>query len=405
MKIEDANKEFQGKYVFYSPSITTGIDFSINEKQNVFIYVNGKSILSNSIYQQTTRTRNIDKLYYYCNNTKHKVSYSNVEHVENHFMEVLNINCKALQDVCVHIEENDQQKVIKNTFFKLFCYNEYVKDVYKSNIKIHFEQLLKQNGFVLSTVGEKKKLEKEVNKQMKGLTEEIEIATFESFLNASENDKTKAKYKAFMDRIKILRLDSNNKEELQQYSDEISCEKTFRSHLNFCRLLQSDEYLKAELEKKHENSYDIAQLTCTVNKILYIRKLEDSFKMGYLNMEFEGNEDTVVFDEGLFKMIKTLFRSEKGKPKNLNEVKKLYVSMLKNITAVKFINANKINSKKEKNVGKYIHSLDVEVIQRHVSLMLKRYRVDDTDDLERFHKGALQYLPKFDKEHYFGDQK
>jgi hypothetical protein len=233
MKIEDANKEFQGKYVFYSPSITTGIDFSIKEKQNVFIYVNGKSILSNSIYQQTTRTRNINKLYYYCNNTKHKVSYTNLEHVENHYLEVLNINCKALQDVCVQIDEIDQQKVIKNTFFKLFCYNEYVKDVYKSNIKIHFEQLLKQNGFVLSTVGEKKKLEKAVKGEMKGLTEEITTETFESFLNADGNDKTKAKYKPFMDRITILKLDSNNKEKLLQYSDEIGNEKSFRSHLNF----------------------------------------------------------------------------------------------------------------------------------------------------------------------------
>jgi hypothetical protein len=161
MKIQDASVEFKDKFVFYSPSITTGVDFSIKEKQNVYIYVNGKSILSNSIFPQTTRTRNINKLFYYCNNTKHKVKFSNVEDGEKHYTDILNVNSKALQDVCIQVDENDQQKVIKNTFFKLFCYNEYVKDVYKSNIKIHFEQLLKQNGFVLSTTGEKKKLEKE----------------------------------------------------------------------------------------------------------------------------------------------------------------------------------------------------------------------------------------------------
>jgi hypothetical protein len=49
MKIQDASVEFKEKYVFYSPSITTGVDFSIKDKQNVYIYVNGKSILSNSI--------------------------------------------------------------------------------------------------------------------------------------------------------------------------------------------------------------------------------------------------------------------------------------------------------------------------------------------------------------------
>jgi hypothetical protein len=402
MKIQDASVEFKDKFVFYSPSITTGVDFSIKEKQNVYIYVNGKSILSNSIFQQTTRTRNINKLFYYCNNTKHKVKFSNVEDVEKHYTDILNVNSKALQDICIQVDENDQQKVIKNTFFKLFCYNEYVKDVYKSNIKIHFEQLLKQNGFVLSTVGEKKKLEKDMKGQMKGLTEEITTETFDNFINASGNDKTKAKYKPFMDRINILRLDSTNKEELLQYSDEVGNEKSFRSHLNFCRLLQSDDYLKGELEKKHENSYDIAQLTSTVNKILYIRKLEDAFDIGYLNVGFDGNDSKIEFDNEMWKMIKTLFRTEKGKPKNTTDVKKLYVSMLKNITGVPFTIAHKINSKKDKNRGKNSYSLDEEVIQRNVHLMLKRYRMEDTDDLKRFHKGALKYLPKFDKEYYFG---
>jgi hypothetical protein len=405
MKIQDASVEFKDKFVFYSPSITTGVDFSIKDKQNVYIYVNGKSILSNSIFQQTTRTRNINKLFYYCNNTKHKVKFNNVDDVEKHYCEILNINNKALEDVCVQVDENDQQKVIKNTFFKLFCYNEYVKDVYKSNIKIHFEQLLKQNGFVLSTVGEKKKLEKVVKGEMKELTTEITTETFDSFINANGNDKTKAKYKPFMDRINILRLNVGDKEELQQYSDEIGNEKSFRSHLNFCRLLQSDDFLKGELEKKHENSYDIAQLTSTVNKILYIRKLEESFDIGYLNVEFDGNDSKVEFDNEMWKMIKTLFRTEKGKPKNTNEVKKLYVSMLKNITGVPFTIANKINSKKDKNRGKNSYSLDEEVIQRNVHLMLKRYRVEDTDDLKKFHKGARKYLPKFDKDYYFGSNK
>lgn len=401
MKIQDASFEFKDKYVFYSPSITTGVDFSIKDKQNVYIYVNGKSILSNSIFQQTTRTRNINKLFYFCNNARHKVTYSNVEVTESYYTDILNSNCTVLQDVCVQVDEHDQQKVIKNTFFKLFCYNEYVKDVYKSNIKIHFEQLLQQNGFLLSTIGEKKKLEKIVKGQMKELTTEIQTDTFDNFINASGDDKTKAKYKTIMDRINILHLKVNDKEELIQYTDEIDNEKNFRSHLNFCRLLQSDQYLIAELEKKLENSYDIAQLTCTMNKILYIRKLEETFNIGYLNVEFQGNDDKIEFDNERWKMIKTLFRTEKGKPATLNEVKKLYLSMLKNVSGVPFINASKIRSR-DKNRGKYIYSLDEEVIQRNVKLMLKRYSVEDTDDLKRFHNGALQYLPKFDKEYYFG---
>jgi hypothetical protein len=84
---------------------------------------------------------------------------------------------------------------------------------------------------------------------MKGLTEEVETDTFDSLINASENDKTKDKYKPFMDRIKILHLNVNDEEELLKYSHEIVNEKSFRSHLAFRRLLQSDDYLKIELER------------------------------------------------------------------------------------------------------------------------------------------------------------
>ena len=173
--------------------------------------------------------------------------------------------------------------------------------MFTNNIKIHFEHLLKQNGFLLSTTGEKKKLEKVVKGQMKELTTEITTETFKfnNFINASGDDKTKAKYKPFMDRIKILTLDSNNKEQLLQYTNEVGSEKSFRSHLNFCRLLQSDDILKGELEKKHENSYDIAQLTSTFSKIFHIRKLEEKFSIGFLNVEFEGNNDKIEFDNEL----------------------------------------------------------------------------------------------------------
>ena len=45
-----AEKFFKNKFVFYSPSITFGIDFSIEEAQDVFIYITGRSINSESIF-------------------------------------------------------------------------------------------------------------------------------------------------------------------------------------------------------------------------------------------------------------------------------------------------------------------------------------------------------------------
>jgi hypothetical protein len=130
-------------------------------------------------------------------------------------------------------------------------------------------------------------------------------------------------------------------------------------------------------------------------------QIGETFDISYLKVGFDGNEDKIEFDNEMWKMIKTLFRAEKGKPATLNDVKKLYLSMLKNVTVVKFVIATKIRSR-DKDRGKYIYSVDDEVIQSNVHLMLKRYRVEDTDALQKFHKGALKYLPKFDKAHYFG---
>lgn len=65
LKVHNANEQFQNKFVFFSPSITTGINFDINDKQDVFIYIKGKTINPASLFQQTTRTRNINKVFYY----------------------------------------------------------------------------------------------------------------------------------------------------------------------------------------------------------------------------------------------------------------------------------------------------------------------------------------------------
>ena len=61
-KIYDAQEQFKDKFVFYSPKITYGVDFSIDNPQNVYIYQKGQSIMPNGTFQQTTRCRNINTI-------------------------------------------------------------------------------------------------------------------------------------------------------------------------------------------------------------------------------------------------------------------------------------------------------------------------------------------------------
>lgn len=67
-KITNANVQFKNKYVFYSPSITTGVSFVFEStKQSQFIYMSNRRLITcDSFYQMSCRTRNIKNLIWYC---------------------------------------------------------------------------------------------------------------------------------------------------------------------------------------------------------------------------------------------------------------------------------------------------------------------------------------------------
>lgn len=98
-KPNDASKEWKNKFVFYSPSIVYGLDFSIDDKQDVFIYIKGKTLSPPLLFQQSTRCRNINNLYYIYDAdiegkyVEYKYKYDNLTHCENIYE-----NCIAVND-------------------------------------------------------------------------------------------------------------------------------------------------------------------------------------------------------------------------------------------------------------------------------------------------------------------
>ncbi len=84
IQIIDAQAEFKNKFIYFSPSITYGVDYNNEAKQNVYIYITGCSILPIGLYQQVNRTRNIDNVYFYINPViKHDaIEYETIEATE-----------------------------------------------------------------------------------------------------------------------------------------------------------------------------------------------------------------------------------------------------------------------------------------------------------------------------------
>ena len=78
-EIGKASETFFNKFVFYSPSITTAVHFSIDQAQDVFIYIKGGSIDACSSFQQATRCRKIKKLFNYAESKSKDAEYESLD--------------------------------------------------------------------------------------------------------------------------------------------------------------------------------------------------------------------------------------------------------------------------------------------------------------------------------------
>jgi hypothetical protein len=389
-KIDDATAQFKNKFVFYSPSITYGVDYNISEKQDVFIYCSGKSLLPSGIFQQTTRTRQIKTLYYYCKNKSEEPIYNSLEDVNKYYENVDNLN-NSMNNLCINIDESDNEVIVKNSYFKMFCYNEYVKDTYKTNVKIHFENILKDNGFILSSIGSEKTISKEENYQLKEAVENIHNDLFDKYVHGSTEEKTKLKYDRFNNTIKLLNL-PDEKDVITKFENEIKNDDILQDHFNLIKLFKSNEKNDLKLIELKLNSYDMKINKNIYNKIKIIRNVEEKYKLGFLNVAFEKQEEFKQFDEKLYELIKVVFVTKKALPDSWKSLKMLYVFMLKNITNVKFIAQKQNTSRKDRN---YTYSIDMNSINYHSELL--NYRAQNMDD---YHKEALNII-KIEEIEYF----
>ena len=109
------------KYVFYSPSITYGVDFNIKDNQDVFIYIKGQSILSSGIFQQTTRTRQINNLYIYSKDKIREIKYNSLEDTKTKHKDFIYIKNQLLEEF-LDIDEYGEEKINNQSlFFNLYC--------------------------------------------------------------------------------------------------------------------------------------------------------------------------------------------------------------------------------------------------------------------------------------------
>jgi hypothetical protein len=322
----------KNKYVFYSPSITFGVDLSYDKAQSVFVYITGCSITSDDIFQQTCRIRNIEKVYYYSNAPCHKAEYRSIEQLKEYYITYIknNNNIDKYNGYVYYLTEDNDIKLINNNFSQLYFYQEYLIDTYKTNILKHYEKILEENGFILKiddTYDEHKKIN---YTELNQITQDIKEAEFDEYIN--NDNKYNIKYTNINNNIDLLNLRKYSIDILIKYKNIIINRKKLLNYFNLNKLFYSYETLINEKESINCNAPEEATHKNLINKIIYIRDLENYYNIEPLDINFTYDEDKFkILDYEFFNNIKHIFRLTKSLPKNYDDVKQLYITLLRHV--------------------------------------------------------------------------
>ena len=338
-KVKNASIEFRGKFIFYSPSITTGVSFVFKDvKQPQYIYItNTPQIKPDSIYQMSCRTRNMKELNFYCNNIKPKENiHNNVKEVEKHYKKMIRYNNRLL-GLSSSRNIDDEVEIIENTFFKLFCFEEYKNFIFKTGFLEHYKNYLTRDGFKLKTIGEVKKINKgdenimKMNYELKKL-DDIEDFSKLVFNIVEEEDYKKLinKYKTYYDRLNLLNI--SNEEELNTYKIYIEDDYKLKSYFSSIALFKTSDYILKKLNEKKSNGFDIKITNTVYNKIRLLETFENHYKIERFNLDFKD----VNTENEISKEFKSIYQSlyPRLKQKNFKtkeDILKIYVNILKDI--------------------------------------------------------------------------
>lgn len=419
-KVQNPKEQFKNKYVFYSPTITTGVSFIYKDvKQDQFIYITNKPLITPvSIYQMSCRTRNMKELHFYCSDLKpSKMTHETLKDVEKEFKKMKKLNNRLL-GLSVSRNEDDEIKVVENTFFKLFCYNEYLDEIYKTGFLQHYENILIRDGFEIKEIGVKRKIHHEIIKAENEVYQlmkdeeyekfvEIYFKPFENEYDLQEIDEMGKKYPIFTKIIHLLQISTI--EDAIKYRELITNDYKLKNYFSTLNLFKTKEYIrKKELEYKTK-IFDVRILSTSVNMV----SLLEMFEKHYQIERFEFDITKFNTENEISKDFQTLYKKlyPRKTVKDFNdviEIYKIYGNLLKDICGdMDIIKTNE--TQKRYNGKKYRpYSLDIDKVNDVIYLVkqlnpeLKFYNIELIETLTGIkpekEKKKVYYITDFDND-------
>ena len=375
-------EDWSNKFIFYSPKITCGVDINCFGEHSVqFLYMKGKSVDSVSLYQMATRTRHMEKLYFYSCASCCKSQYESLEDCRKQQMEYFSHNKLSMSVEYM----NAIKDVNEIAFFDIYTQNEYTNDLLKTNIKHYFIEELLNAGFIVSQYGEQETLTKDVKDEMEAITQQQIEINVEELCVALDEDTTDISdnIEVMFSRSEYLKVDS--RELVEKYSKFIYDKSMYEHFINFKKLSVSEEKCNEKLKELYNNKFITGIHTNTWNKIKYIHvlknicNLKDVFDIENINITASSLDEEAIKN---ITMIKKLYQKRDAKlitSYTTLDFHKLYCSMLTNIIGnLKLLDGKKHRSGVNKNKMSYsINQEQMEFIQELEAVSTYTPHVDD----------------------------
>ena len=438
--IKNASKEFKDKFVFYSPSITTGLDFTIDTPQDVFIYINGRSIDPAGSFQQLSRTRNIKNVYLYIADIESKpAKYNTLDGAMSHLKNISKYEKETtLNKMCGSFDDNDEYKFNENSFFTLYSFNEYLNDIYNTNKKQHFYLKLYENGFKIIEKGNTETLNKETKNKMKARKNELNEKLFNDEIikmnkpdtpketNDKKNElidkifkmnepdtpnETKYKMKANKNELneEIIKMNDaknesnikkamnylniNNVETALKYQEILQDKFKREDYFNLIKLLRPQKHILNKLKKTRDNITGYKVIYNTFYKVSLLWELEKELNIisRFTFNKLEIDKPFKIPDD-LHNKINTAYRC-KTYPTTYNGFIEYYYYKIKHLTGQTDILKNE-RKRTNGNKRTYFYSID----EKQLNDVLKLYELTDPKREYLFNSPYFYELPKQDTE-------
>lgn len=381
---ERINDAWKNKYVFYTPKIIYGIDFSPDISQDVFIISTGNTINPLQIVQQMTRCRNIKSIHFFFSKVYHQLIFEDPNDVSvfyNNFYTLYEAELKNYGLLC-YDESTYETKVIDNRFSRLFFLNKFQIKLLESSYLYHFKCICLSKGIAIQSVGVDNVIDKKTKKEYREIAEterkKIIKDAFEHLKEKGDDTLDNNQLaNAIQKRMKICNITSNSVDEHPEFKDIITEDKEFKNHLNFCKLISTDsQKIKKFKEKQDLDFKEHASSSCDA-KIALCSRIEKILNIGTLDISHEKHSDkylTELVNTDILPVYQKMFTVSRQKPiTRWLDLYKILISCYKGLCGESlFIYKQSKKVVNGKRVSIPIYTINDEYVKLHYSLMTKR---------------------------------